>query len=535
MASINGLVFYNMVLSGMNNLHNFERDVNRMNVFPVADGDTGTNMLLTMMGGYQYAQKDKHLGKYIVSFARGSLLGARGNSGVILSQIFKGMSVELNNCGIVNPGEMANAFLNGYKMAYKAVLDPVEGTILTVARIAIDNIINSVKGKMTMKEFFTLYYDELLEVLKTTPEYLKVLKDANVVDSGAYGYVKIIEGMLSALDGNIIEPHDEEFIQKMNEEYLANENISSRYCLNFLLQLMHGEKYQKSFSFAKFNEDLKGFGNISNIFKDGSTIKVRIYTDQLDELISYVHQYGEFASFNLENNSVNKEQKVVNKLPYKKLYIVAVSDSSAMDEKLQSYGADVLIRGNKSHSPSTKDFIDALSSIEADKIVVFPNDENFVETIRQAVSLAKIKNVEIINSYDVIVSYYALMMDIPDDTTSNRIVSFKESISNVDYINIYRATRDLNNESFSCKEGDVIATLNKELVFASSNHLDTLKNTLEHVENIEDKVGMLVVINNNDEVLFNKVESFLLENYSDIEAEVFQGDNELIDIKVGVF
>ena len=533
MATINGLTFYNMVLSGLNNLHNFERDVNKMNVFPVADGDTGTNMLLTMMGGYQYAQKDAHVGKYLTAFAKGTLLGARGNSGVILSQIFKGMSVYLSSKGIVNPSEMAKAFINGYKVAYKAVLKPVEGTLLTVARLGIENIVHSVKGKMTMEEFFSIYLESLLDILKTTPDYLEVLKSASVVDSGAFGYIKIIEGMYLALKDRIVEPHDDGFIDKMNQEFLEEKNVSSRYCVNFLLQLMHSDKYQKSFDFALFCEDLKGFGEISNIFQDCSTIKVRIYTDKLDELISYTHQYGEFASFNLENNMVNKDQVRVNKLPYKRMYIVAVSDSLTIDEKYKSYGVDIIIRGDKSHSPSTKEFIDALSNLECEKIVIFPNDVNFVETIRQAINIARINNAEIIYSYDVLSAYYSLMMDVPDDNPSNRIEAFKENVSNISYINIYRANRSLKNDKFSCHEGDIISTLNGELIVSSKDYISTLTATLENVRNMEDKVGMFVLVNKN--VKIEDIENYLTDNYSGIELEIIENDNELVDIKLGVF
>lgn len=534
MATITGLTVYDMLLSGLNNLHNFEHEVNRMNVFPVADGDTGTNMLLTMMGGYQYAKKEAHVGKYLKDFSKGTLLGARGNSGVILSQIFRGIANELINCGIINPREMAKAFIQGYKTAYRAVLKPVEGTLLTVARLGIENIIEDVKGKMTMEEFFSLYLESLLEVLKATPDYLPVLKDAGVFDSGAFGYIKIIEGMHLALKGEIVEPYDDDYLQKLDEAFLDNNNISSTYCVNFLLQLMHSDKYQKDFDLNAFTKDLASFGEICNIFKEGSTIKVRIYTDKLDELLSYTHGYGEFASFNLENNEVQKDRNN-KKYPYKKLFIIAVSDSNNMDEKLSSYGVDVFIRGNKNHSPSTKEFLDVLSTVEAEKIAIFPNDINFVETIRQAIIMLKLKNVEIINSYDVLVSYYALMMDIPDDNVSNRIEAFNDNIKNIDYINIYQASRELKNEEFSCKNGDIIATLNNKLIASSPNHIYTLSSALNKIENKEEKVGMIVVINKDDEDLKTQLNVYLEEFYQNIEYEIIEGDNPLVDIKLGVF
>ncbi len=215
--TINGLVFQGMLKNSLYNLVNAEKEINSMNVFPVADGDTGTNMRLTLENGFKRAKKNKHLGEYLKQVASGMLLGARGNSGVILSQLFKGMSNELESKGIVNPKELRNAFISAYKVAYNAVINPVEGTILTVARVGIENIKNLIQGEITIAQTIGLYLQEMNRALQDTPNLLPTLKEANVLDSGAYGYIKIVEGMLKYLEGEILDGTEIQEIQQKVE------------------------------------------------------------------------------------------------------------------------------------------------------------------------------------------------------------------------------------------------------------------------------------------------------------------------------
>ena len=207
--SINGLILEKMVKNGLNNIRLHEKEINDMNVFPVADGDTGRNMRLTLENGVKSAKSGKHLGEYLKGLSEGMLFGARGNSGVILSQLFKGFYNELARDGIVNPYELRDALIAGYRNAYKAVLRPVEGTILTVAREAIENVKTQVYRGSSIEDVLSLYLTEARESLKRTPDLLGVLKEAGVVDSGAFGYIVIVEGMLKALYGEMIEAEGE--------------------------------------------------------------------------------------------------------------------------------------------------------------------------------------------------------------------------------------------------------------------------------------------------------------------------------------
>ena len=264
---INGYDFQLMVQSALNNIHLAEHRVNSMNVFPVADGDTGTNMRLTLENGFKKAPQTRHLGLYLSDLAAGMLLGARGNSGVILSQLFKGMSIELIRKGIVNPGELRDAFITAYKTAYKAVANPVEGTILTVTREGIESIKGQIKGNISLQQTLKLYLDAMYSSLKRTPELLDVLKEANVFDSGAYGYIIIIEGMYRYLIGDPVRSDDTntEYFPIQNAPIYFSENsaFTEGYCMEFLLQLLSERCNVNEFNINDLIANLKEFGSAS--------------------------------------------------------------------------------------------------------------------------------------------------------------------------------------------------------------------------------------------------------------------------------
>ena len=279
--TINGFIFEEMVLNGLHNLINHEKEINAMNVFPVADGDTGTNMRLTLENGYKRAGHQQHLGLYLKELSAGMLLGARGNSGVILSQLFKGIAQSLARCGMANPREIKEALILAYQTAYQAVINPVEGTILTVAREGIEHTKDQVFGKVRIDSVFNMYLAEMRVSLEKTPTILPVLKEAGVLDSGAYGYIIIIEGMLKGLLGEKIETGLEE-IQKQEESaspifFDENSEFNEGYCMEFLLQLMNSKNYKDTFNFDAFVDALKQFGNSIVALREGTIIKIHIH------------------------------------------------------------------------------------------------------------------------------------------------------------------------------------------------------------------------------------------------------------------
>ena len=543
--TINGYLFQKMLGYSLANLISAEKTINDMNVFPVADGDTGTNMKLTIEHGYKIAKANRHLGLYLKDVAGGMLLGARGNSGVILSQLFKGMSNALISKSIANPGELKDAFISGYKTAYQSVVNPVEGTILTVSREGIESIKDQIKGKViTIEDTLKLYLDAMNKSLQHTPELLPALKEASVLDSGAFGYIKIIEGMYKFLLGEeisceIIVPQpetNEPVISYFNE----NSDFLDGYCMEFLLQLLNCKNYKDRFNLNKYIDMIKPFGNSIVALQDGSIVKVHIHTIHPSNVIDISRNYGEFITFKLENMqmqhneySVLKEQK--NPAKTKELGIVAVVNGSEVANKYRELGADVVLDGGSSMNTSSDEFVHACESINAKKIVIFPNNKNTVLAARQAVDILKGKDyITVIESKTMMEGYNALQMDVPDSPSEDRICEFKDNINLVTTIGVSIASKDYKSETFSCSKGEYIATINDELVAKGIDPVDAFDNALKALEDLNEKYALIAFIGNNMDEYSKSLSNLLDESYSAIEHSVEEGKQDIYLILAGL-
>ena len=542
--SINGLFFQGMIRNALHNLINAEKELNSMNVFPVADGDTGTNMRLTLEHGYKKAQPTKHLGEYLVQLSSGMLLGARGNSGVILSQLFKGMSNELESKGIVNPRELKNALIEAYKVAYTAVVNPVEGTILTVAREGIENIKNLIKGEVSIDDTLNWYLDEMNRSLQETPNLLPTLKEANVLDSGAYGYIKIVEGMVKYLKGEIVDsdqtPEIEQKVTISQSFFDENSQFVEGYCMEFLLQLMNAKHYMERFNLNTFIDAIKPFGNSIVALQDGSIVKVHIHTLVPQEIISIARLYGEFISFKLENMQLqHNEFKIVHEhddTPKKEMAFIAVVDGAGLEASYRDMGVDIVLQGGQSMNTSANEFVNAINALNAEHIVIFPNNVNIIGAAKQAVTILKRKNVEVIPSRSMLDGFYALQVDVPEYSVEERINAFKENINNVDTITVSSAIKDYQNDSFSCKVGDKIGAINEELVSSQNDAFEAFKETISKVENIEDKCALVVFMGKSaSEDLADQIQDYMYDNYDYIEVSITDGGENIYDLIAGLF
>lgn len=541
---INGKDFQKMLASGLANLISAEKVVNSMNVFPVADGDTGTNMRLTLEHGYKISKPNKHLGTYLKDVASGMLLGARGNSGVILSQLFKGMSNELLNKGIVNPGELKSGLINAYVVAYRSVINPVEGTILTVAREGIENVKGKIRGKISIESTVKLYLDAMNESLKHTPELLPTLKEAAVLDSGAFGYIKIVEGMYKYLIGEEIsgEVQVPEIETSTGTVRFFDENsdFDDGYCMEFLLQLLNSRNYQEKFDLNNYIAMIKPFGNSIVALQDGSIVKVHIHTINPSNIIDISRNYGEFISFKLENMqlqhnefSVIKDKK--QKENAKELGIIAVTNGDAIAKAYRELGVDAVLDGGSSMNTSTDEFVHAIESVNAKKIVIFPNNVNTVLAAKQAISVLKMEDeVEVIESSTMMEGYYALQMDVPDAPSEDRIPEFKNNISLVTTVGVSIASKDYEGEGFACKKGDFIATLNDKLVAKGKDAVEAFKNALNAYPEIGEKYSMIVYLGKEGVSLEQDVNELLDNEFSDIEHLVSNGEQDIYLILAGL-
>lgn len=460
---INGNTFEKMIKSGLANLKRSEAKVNAMNVYPVTDGDTGTNMCLTLENGIRYAQSTDDLGAYLKGLSEGLLLGARGNSGVILSQIFRGFYLELARDSIADVSELTDAFIMGYKTAYQTVARPVEGTILTVAREGIENIRKQIGRGVYVPTLFSMYLAEMKKTLAQTPEMLSVLKDAGVVDSGGMGYVLIIEGMEKCLYGEEITSTQMDFSTPTVSRDAGNRFDSSStfdvgYCMEFLLQLL---KSRQAFHLDDYITALKTAGDSLVCVQNDEIIKVHIHTKFPSKVIDESQKFGEFRTFKLENMQIQCDEMMdsiaAKEIVHKNLAIIAISNGDGIKELFDSFGCDVVIDGGKTMNTSAEEILNALQSVSADQIVLFPNHENIVKAAEQAVKLSNLDNVVIMPSKTVMECYYALAMDIGDnDEVSERISSMQDGCKTVRAFQVTQCVKSCVCNGITCTKGEYV-------------------------------------------------------------------------------
>ncbi len=495
---INGIHLDLMLRNGLANLLRYEAEVNKMNVFPVPDGDTGTNMYMTLKNGLDSAKPTEESGRYLKSLSDGMLLGARGNSGVILSQFFKGFFLELSRCGLLGPGELRAGLIRGYRTAYEAVINPVEGTMLSAAREGIEHIRTQITRNTTVDSLLAMYVAEMKKTLSFTPEMLPVLKEAGVVDSGAYGFILIFEGMLCYLRGETIDPGSD-VTETRNDAapspdfslFDENSRFEDGYCMEFILQLMSNGEYDQSFSLEKYISMLKSRGESIVCVQDGKRVKVHVHTKKPANIIHNSQKYGEFLTFKLENMQIqhNEHDKTVEKKKdHKPLAVIAVANGEGVKQLFSDLGCDVVLDGGVTMNSSSNDFVDAFDRLDADAIAVLPNNKNVILAARQAASLRPDKNVTVIPSESFAEGYFAIAMDIQDsDDIAMRLEQMNRGIEGVITLSETTASRDYSYREISCKKGDEIVLRDGELVCVSSDRTAALTEALRMIDEASDR------------------------------------------------
>ena len=434
MEIINGQLYADMIRCGADNLCTYRTVVNDLNVFPIPDGDTGDNMYLTISSGYHALPEGKDsLGDVSSAAAYGMLLGARGNSGVILSRIFSGMAKSLTGHREVSIGQFGEALACGVQEAYGAVPVPVEGTILTVCREAVRFANDNIRSDSTVESYFDDLTAELKRSLDKTPELLDVLKQAGVVDSGGAGLVYIAEGMRSALnpdasarpafeEGRPVSAASSGPSAPDFSKFGPDSVLTFGYCTEFLLRLQNAKTDLETFDLDALIRYLNGIGDSLVCFREGSIVKVHVHTRIPGDVLNHCQQYGEFLSVKIENMTIQHEETTIQNnysapapasspaKPHKRFGFVAVASGEGLQELFRSLGADAVIEGGQSMNPSAEDFLAAFSSVNADAVFVFPNNGNVILTAKQAASLCEDKDVYVIPTKDIGQGYCALSM-----------------------------------------------------------------------------------------------------------------------------
>jgi len=546
MTKIDGILLKQMIISGANNLYNNYPEVDALNVFPVPDGDTGTNMNLTISSGAKEIATRNDASVYDVAkaFSRGLLMGARGNSGVILSQIFRGFAQGLKGKIEATAQDISDALLMGKEVAYKAVMRPVEGTILTVIRESSQALADSVYPDMPLDEALDILLKEARESLKRTPNLLPVLKEAGVVDSGGAGLCKIIEGFDLALHNQIVEKNMPDVVSdSVVEPIIGNVQASLEhkefgYCTEFILKLPEDpiKAKKKNFVPSRFSGVLNSHGNSIVMVHDDDLIKVHIHTLNPGNILTYAQQFGEFVKIKVENMSEQhthlieedakaKEDEIKNQ-PKKPFGLISVGAGKGIVDLFKDLNCDYIVSGGQTMNPSTEDFIKAIKSINAEQIFILPNNSNIIMAATQACDVMNEEvKCTVIPTKTIPQGLVSAMMYNPESDYDTNYNDMMESLSSVKSGQVTFAVKDTSFEGMEIHKDDFIGICDKKIL---ATEKDKIKCALKLINTMIDEDSSIITIITGEDV--TEAERDALKEL--VQAKV--GDMVDVDVKVGL-
>ncbi len=500
---IDGVLFANMLRQGAVNLERHRQAVNDLNVFPIPDGDTGDNMFMTISAGAQeLSGGETSLSQVSSRAARGMLLGARGNSGVILSRFFAGIAQGLAGEEDADIRDLCEAFSAGVREAYGAVSDPTEGTILTVFREGVDYASRRLTQESTVQSFFSDFLSELRLSLERTPDLLDVLRESGVVDSGGAGFVYIAEGMKNALEGeNEALSAPKEQVRRLDLSLFGEDSVLEYgYCTEFLLRLQRSKGEIEAFDLDAMIRFLNGIGESVAAFREGSIVKAHVHTMTPGEVLNYGQRFGEFLTLKIENMTLQHSERIAEgrdplakKGPHKRYGIIAVASGDGIKKTFSSLGCDAVIEGGQSMNPAAEDFIRAFDSVSADTIFVFPNNGNVILTAQQAAALYRKAKIIVIESKTIGEGYAAIsMLDTNEEDADAIRREMEEVIAGVKTGSVSCASRDTKLDGFEICAGDYIGFCDKEILSDSGDKLEAAMQLLSRME--AGKSDILLVI-----------------------------------------
>lgn len=546
MTKIDGILLKQMIISGANNLYNNYPEVDALNVFPVPDGDTGTNMNLTISSGAKEIATRNDASVYDVAkaFSRGLLMGARGNSGVILSQIFRGFAQGLKGKIEATAQDISDALLMGKEVAYKAVKRPVEGTILTVIRESSQALADSVYPDMPLDEALDILLKEARESLKRTPNLLPVLKEAGVVDSGGAGLFKIIEGFDLALHNQIVEKNMPDVVSdSVVEPIIGNVQASLEhkefgYCTEFILKLPEDpiKAKKKNFVPSRFSGVLNSHGNSIVMVHDDDLIKVHIHTLNPGNILTYAQQFGEFVKIKVENMSeqhthlIEEDAKAkedeIKKQPKKPFGLISVGAGKGIVDLFKDLNCDYIVSGGQTMNPSTEDFIKAIKSINAEQIFILPNNSNIIMAATQACDVMNEEvKCTVIPTKTIPQGLVSAMMYNPESDYDTNYNDMMESLSSVKSGQVTFAVKDTSFEGMEIHKDDFIGICDKKIL---ATEKDKIKCALKLINTMIDEDSSIITIITGEDV--TEAERDALKEL--VQAKV--GDMVDVDVKVGL-
>ncbi len=546
---VNGQDYVTLVVAGARSLANdFER-INALNVFPVPDGDTGTNMKMTIEGGASEGLKSKEtkIGLISKQMARSMVLSARGNSGVITSQFFKGLSLGFEGKDEVDVKGFAEAMLEGTKKSYSVVQNPTEGTILTVMREAGEASYKELTDTMTLPEYLQIYLDKAKESLDHTPELLAVLKEAGVIDSGGAGFCLIIEGMLKASKDEIVEATNASNISIVdNSGFDADSELTWGYCTEFILQLQNSKVDIPNFDLKVIQDYLETIGNSIVSFKDEALVKVHVHTFDPGLVLTEMRKYGEFITIKIENMNVqhtenneiiaSSQEEIAEPKEHKKYASVAVANGEGLVRSFKEMGVDEVVTGGQTMNTSTEDFLNAFHKIDAEYILVFPNNGNIVMAAKQAAENYDKAKVYVIPTKTIAEGYSAVsMLNFECDDIDEIVETEKEVIKNVSTLEVTYSIRDTAINGIKIKKGDYICIYNGDLIASDKDRIEAVKKSLKKIKDFSDKQVMTMLCGQDVKIEeCDVIREFAETLNSYIEVYPLKGNQDIYSYIIGI-
>lgn len=528
-----------MFVSGANNLQNHKDLVDKLNVFPVPDGDTGTNMSLTISYAMKELSKsqDSSITDIGKALSKGSLMGARGNSGVILSQIIRGFAKSIEGKDKIYTQDLAKAFKNGSDTAYKAVIKPVEGTILTVVRESGEYAVQAYKKERDLVKFLEMVIKEANESLNRTPQLLKALKEAGVVDSGAKGLVLIYEGMHAALKGNPIDIKDYSPVDLSSIEVSSNpintDDIKFSYCTEFILE-------SKTIDDLQIRDMMMKYGDSLAVVGDEGVIKVHVHTNDPGLVLQDALKYGHLVTIKIENMKVQHENivlesqdEVSSSAEEKEFGFIATSMGEGLAKIFKDFGVDHIIEGGQTMNPSTEDFMKAIEHINAKNIFIFPNNSNIIMAANQAKELSD-KNIIVIPTKNTPQGFTALVNFNGDASIEENEEAMMDSLGLVKSGQVTFAVRDTVMNDVEVKEGNIIGIAEGKLSGAGDTVDEITSNLIEKLVDEDSAIITLFYGEDVNEEDANKLRDELEEKFEDVDVELYYGGQPLYYYLVSV-
>ena len=551
MRTIDGQTLRQMLVSAANNLYNHYPEIDALNVFPVPDGDTGMNMNLTLASGSkEIANKiDEDVFTIASSFSKGLLMGARGNSGVITSQIFRGFADSLKGKEGITTQDLADAFVSGSNVAYKAVMRPVEGTILTVIRESSTALKDHVDQKkdLSLEKAMEFILQEAQASLDRTPELLPVLKEVGVVDSGGAGLVAILTGMNEALKGHFIEKNKVEINSEQGDKAaLASfkEDDEFGYCTEFIMRL-GPDSTKKPFNENRFKNWLLAQGNSLVVVRDDDIVKVHVHVLTPGKVLSYAQDYGEFVKLKIENmteqhtNLVDKpetpREKPAKKEPSKDVGMVAISAGQGIDQLFTDIGVDKIVSGGQTMNPSIEDIVKAIREVDAKSVFVFPNNSNIIMAALQASDvLADEVKVHVITTKTIPQGIVAASSFSPDLSDKENIRNMKDAIKHVKSGSVTYAIKDTTVDGVEVKKDYFMGISDKKIIACEKKALNALYKLLGTMVKSDSYLITILVGEDIKDEEITLITNRFTKKYPDAEVDVRRGDQPVYSYLVGV-